>query len=53
MNPRFFESLPRTLKKVAPAYKKYDRIVKVYDAPPGELRIVADILSQTVVCFFQ
>lgn len=53
VNQAFFEGIPKTLKKLAPQYKKYESIVKVYDAPASGLRIAADILSQKVVCFFQ
>ena len=50
---KFFDAVPKTLKKIVPQYKKYEHVVKVYDVKKDELRIAADILTQRVVCFFE
>ena len=52
MDRKFFEATPKTLKKLAPEYKKYEHVVKVFDVKKNELKIAADILSQKVVCYF-
>ncbi len=48
----FFDSLPRNLGAMAPEFAKYDGVIKVFDAPPGGLRIAADIATQRLVCYF-
>ncbi len=53
IDQKFFDAIPKTLRKLAPQYKKYESIVKVYDASGNGLRLAADILTQKVVCFFQ
>ena len=52
MDQKFFETIPKTLKKLAPEYKKYEHVVKVFDVKKNELKIAADILSQKVICYF-
>ncbi len=53
MDQKFFDAIPKTLKKLAPEYKKYEHMVKVFDVKKNELKIAADILSQRVVCYFE
>jgi hypothetical protein len=52
MDKKFFEAIPKTLKKWVPEYKKYEHVVKVFDVKKNDLKIAADILSQKVVCYF-
>ncbi len=52
MDQKFFDTIPKTLRKLAPEYKKYEHMVKVFDVTKNELKIAADILSQKVVCYF-
>jgi hypothetical protein len=52
MDQKFFDAIPKTLRKLAPEYKKYEHVVKVFDVKKNELKIAADILSQKVVCYF-
>ncbi len=53
IDQKFFDAIPKTLRKLAPEYKKYEDVVKVYDVKKNELKIAADILSQKVVCYFE
>lgn len=53
VNQKFLETIPRTLKKLVPEYKKYEHVVQVFDAKKDPLRIAADILSQKVICYFE
>lgn len=43
----YFDGLGRYL----PSYKKYDKVIKVYDASEKELKIMADVITQKVLCF--
>ena len=52
IDQRFFDAMPGTLRKLVPEYKKYDSVVKVFDAKKEGLKLAADILSQKVVCYF-
>ena len=40
------------LEPLLPEYSKYSGVVKVCDFLPGELQLLADIVSQKVVCLF-
>ena len=51
INSAFFSSMPDTLKKVAPQYKKYWEVIKVLDIKGPNPRIAADIISQRLVCY--
>ncbi len=51
INRKFFGSLPDTLKKIAPQYKKYGRVIKVLDIKNPKPRIAADIVSQKLICY--
>jgi len=53
MDQKFFDAIPKTLRKLAPDYKKYEDVVKVYDVKKNALKIAADVLSQKVVCYFE
>jgi len=50
-NDNWFEQMPNQLDHILPEKAKYKDIVKVYDVPNDRLQIVADILSQKLVCF--
>jgi hypothetical protein len=53
MDQKFFDAIPKTLRKLAPEYKKYEHVIKVCDVKKEHLKIAADILSQKVVCYFE
>ncbi|HOW59853.1 MAG TPA: PEP/pyruvate-binding domain-containing protein [Candidatus Omnitrophota bacterium] len=53
IDQKFFDAIPKTLRKLAPQYKKYEDIVKVFDVKKQELKIAADIVSQKLICYFQ
>jgi len=53
VNKKYFSSMPKGLKKHVPQYSKYDDVVKVIDVRERGLKIVADIISQKVVCYFR
>jgi len=52
LNKQFLVSQPNVLKKLFPQYKKYEHIVKVIEVKPKILRIMADIITQKLVVFF-
>ena len=51
INQAFFDKMPNLLKNIAPQYKKYGHAIKVFDMKGSNLRIVADIVSQDLVCY--
>jgi hypothetical protein len=53
MNHKFFDSMPRSLKYFAPQHKKYENVIKVFDAPAEGLKIATDVVSQSVICYFK
>jgi len=52
LNQQFLVSQSNALKKILPQYKKYESIVKVIEFKAKTLRIMADIITQKVVVFF-
>jgi hypothetical protein len=52
LNQQLFDSMPNALKKLVPQYKKYEKVVKVFDTQDKKMRIIADIITQKVVFFF-
>lgn len=53
INQAFFDSLPRVLNETTPQYRKYDHVIKIFNAKSRGLKIAADIVSQKVVCYLQ
>lgn len=53
INQAFFDSLPRTPKKLPAQYKKYDSIIKIFDVKKSGLRIASDIISQKMIAYLQ
>jgi len=53
INQEFFDSLPRVLNETTPQYRKYDHVIKIFNAKSRGLKIAADIVSQKVICYFQ
>ena len=51
INQKFLDSLPTTLSKFYPQYKKYDHVIKIFDVKDKGLKIVADIMTQKLICF--
>ncbi|HNV87303.1 MAG TPA: phosphoenolpyruvate synthase, partial [Candidatus Omnitrophota bacterium] len=52
-NRKFFGGLPKNLGKILPQYQSYAHVVKVFEAKENRPRIVADVLSQRMICYFQ
>jgi len=50
-NEGWFERMPNDLEKFAPQSAKYSDIVKVCDTSGYNLQIIADMVSQRLVCF--
>ncbi|MHC5060795.1 MAG: PEP/pyruvate-binding domain-containing protein [Planctomycetota bacterium] len=50
-NPDHFGLYPNILDAVLPEASRYHNVVKVYDMKEVGLKILADVVSQTVVCF--
>ncbi len=53
IDQKFFKAIPKTLKKILPSYGKYDHVIKILDVRKNGLRIVADIVSQKMISYFQ
>ncbi|MDD5634784.1 MAG: PEP/pyruvate-binding domain-containing protein, partial [Candidatus Omnitrophica bacterium] len=53
VNWKFFDSMPKQLKRLVPQCGKYENVIKVFDAGKNKIKIAADIISQKVVCYFQ
>jgi hypothetical protein len=52
-NKNFFEKMPNQLEKILPEKAKYKNVVKVCNFPDNRLQIIADIVSQRLVCFLK
>jgi len=46
-----FDNHPNMLEAVLPGSAKYEDVIRVYDMKDAGLKILADVISQTVVCF--
>jgi hypothetical protein len=53
LNRKILCLAPNMLKKIAPQYDKYCNIIKVLDVQGRDLRLVADIVSQKIMCYFK
>ncbi|MDD5439001.1 MAG: PEP/pyruvate-binding domain-containing protein [Candidatus Omnitrophica bacterium] len=53
VNHSFFDSMPATLRKIMPQYKKYENVIKILDAQDRPFKIVADIVSQKLIFYRQ
>ncbi|HPN88360.1 MAG TPA: PEP/pyruvate-binding domain-containing protein [Candidatus Omnitrophota bacterium] len=53
INQKFFDDIPKNLKKICPQYSKYNEVIKIFDIKENNLKIMADILSQKMFCFFE
>jgi hypothetical protein len=45
------DGLPNCFSELAPEASKYAHIVRVLDTQSRQLQIIADLISQKVVCF--
>ena len=52
-NKELLDHLPNRLGELVPDYNGYHEVVKVYDMHEKNLRIVADVVSQRVTCFYE
>lgn len=50
-NQEMLNRFPDIMKQVAPDAEKYSGIVRVFDTSSAKLQIVAELVSQKVVCF--
>lgn len=50
-NRAWFDSLPNALEGLMPASSRYKRVVKVCNLPDDGLQLMADVVSQKLVCF--
>ncbi|MDD5681058.1 MAG: PEP/pyruvate-binding domain-containing protein, partial [Candidatus Omnitrophica bacterium] len=53
INQKYFDSMPATLSKIFPQYKRYDNVIKIFDIKGRGLKIVADIMTQRLACYFR
>jgi len=52
-NDKMLSSFKNSLKEILPEADKYKDIVGVYDVGKKDLRIMSDVLTQRVICYFQ
>jgi len=52
LNEAYLKSLPNQLERIVPDARDYGEIVKVYDTEKKNMHIVADVISQKVMCFY-
>jgi len=52
MNPDIFDKPSKLLSKQFPEYKKYEHVIRIFDMRGKNLKIMADVVDQKVVCFF-
>jgi hypothetical protein len=50
-NRAWFDRLPNALEGLMPASSRYKRVVKVCNLPDDGLQLMADVVSQKLVCF--
>lgn len=53
INKAYLDSLPATLSKILPQYKKYNNVIKIYDVKGKGLKIASDIVTQKLVCYLK
>ncbi|MHB1397195.1 MAG: PEP/pyruvate-binding domain-containing protein [Trichloromonadaceae bacterium] len=51
LNLAWLDQQPNALEGLMPASAKYKRVVKVVQLAPGQLQLMADLLSQQLICF--
>jgi hypothetical protein len=51
LNHKMLDALPNVFSEFAPDAGKYSHIVRVLDASSQQLQMIADLISQKVVCF--
>jgi hypothetical protein len=45
--------MDNSLSNIIPSEAEYENVVKVFDFDPGSLKIMSDIVSQKLICFFK
>jgi hypothetical protein len=45
------EELPNALEGLMPASSRYKKVVKVYNLPGEGLQLMADVVSQRLLCY--
>jgi len=50
-NRAWFDNLPNALEGLMPASSRYKRVVKVCNLPDNGLTLMADVISQRLLCF--
>ncbi len=53
LNEAWRKSLPNALEGLMPASSRYKQVVKVYRAPEQGLRLMADVVTQKLVCLIE
>ena len=50
-NKGWLDRLPNVMEELAPSGRKYKQVVKVCDVPGKDLQLMADVVSQKILCF--
>ncbi len=51
-NTAWMEKQPNIMAELVPEDKKYAEVVRVYDVQSKDLRLLSDIVTQKMICFF-
>jgi hypothetical protein len=52
INQSLFDARSKTVSRKFPHYKQYENVVRIFDMKEKGLKIVADIMTQKVMCYF-
>ena len=50
-NKGWLDRLPNAMEELVPSGRKYKHVVKVCDVPGKGLQLMADVVSQKILCF--
>lgn len=53
LNSPWLQEQPNALDGLIPSCSRYKKVVKVYNAKKQKLKLMADVVSQDLVCFFE
>ncbi|MEA3544487.1 MAG: hypothetical protein U9R69_04610, partial [Thermodesulfobacteriota bacterium] len=51
LNEAWLQDRSNALDGLVPSYSRYKKVLKVYRVPKPGIRLMADVVSQEVVCF--
>ncbi|NTW06776.1 MAG: pyruvate kinase [Syntrophaceae bacterium] len=52
-NTDWMQTMPNLLEKIVPEDRQYNDIVRVHDIQNNNLRLLADVVAQEMICYFE